>query len=96
MGGLDGNTITVTMDVCLPSLLVLDGDELLKEVMDTVSPLFRLQVSTTNYVSLEVANHVLILETNLDWIAISEGGYIGLEPNKVSFIEVLGSTYAWN
>ena len=78
------------MDASLPSLLVLDSDELLKEVTDTISPSFRLQVLATNYVSPWATDHVLKVETKPDWIAIAGGGCIGLELDKVSSIEVVG------
>jgi len=37
-----------------------------------------------------IANHVLKVETNLDWIAIVGGGCSGLEIDQVASIEVLG------
>ena len=88
--GLNGDTITATMVVDLLPLLVLDDNEVLMEVTDMDSPSVGLQDSATNYVSPEVADHVHRLETKLDWIAITEGGCIGLELDEVFPMEVLG------
>ncbi|XP_052203999.1 protein DETOXIFICATION 31-like [Diospyros lotus] len=41
--GMDGNEITAIKNTCLPYLLVWDGDELSKEVKDTVNSSFRLK-----------------------------------------------------
>ena len=88
--GLNGDTIIASVDVNLPPLLVLDSNEILIEVTDTDSPSVGLQSSATNYVSLEVVDHVHRLEIKLDWIAITGGGCIKLELDEVFPMGVLG------
>lgn len=88
--GLKGKTITPTMDVNLPPLLVLDNNELLMGVTNTDSLYVGLQVSVIKYVCPEVVVHVHRLETKLDWITITGSGCIEFELDEIFPMEVLG------